>query len=338
MIDYLFIKNIEEIDIQKWNRFLKNHSGSNIFQSLELYSFWNSQSNHEPFYFLVTSINGDCLGFCAGVIISNGKGIKKIISKRAIIYGEPLVSSDADKICDLYEFIIGKIEIELSKRANYTEIRCLSVNESFKKIFYKRTWQYTPYQNYIINLSNEEELMQKITPEKRRQIRKSLKDGASFSYLKSEKNILGVYQILQEIYRNKVKKPLPKFNFFLDLMKLEDAGVVAVIADDIVIGGGFFLKDKQTIYDWYRGGLDFEYKKLFPSTLAAWGVMNYGLSNKIQNFDFMGAGIKGQEYGVRKFKSQFGGILIENGRFMKINNSLFYNIGKMALTLKKKIH
>ena len=172
------------------DRFLKNHSGSNIFQSLELYSFWNSQNNHEPFYFLVTSINGDCLGFCAGVIISNGKGIKKIISKRAIIYGEPLVCSDADNICDLYEFIIGKIEIELSKRANYTEIRCLGVNESFKNIFYKRTWQYTPYQNYIINLSNEEEVMQKITPEKRRQIRKSLKMELVFPILNPKKTFL----------------------------------------------------------------------------------------------------------------------------------------------------
>ena len=337
MIEFLSINGLKEIEFSKWDSFIKNHPSSNVFQSLELYSFWKEQENHEPFCFLLTSSQGDCLGFCTGVIISNGIGIIKRLSRRAIIYGEPLISEDPEKNNSLCELFLGKIEIELSKKAIYTEIRCLRVNESLNEIINKRNWEYIPYQNYIIDLSQREAVLQKFSSEKRRQVKKGLKDGASISYLKSEKNIKGVYQILKDIYTKKVKKPLPDYIFFKNLMKQEEAGVVAVIADDIVIGGGFFLKDNQTIYDWYRGGLDREYKKLYPSTLAVWGVMTCGFKYKIEKFDFMGAGVKGQEYGVRNYKSQFGGILIENGRFLKINNSLLYNIGKTGLKLIKKI-
>jgi len=63
--------------------------------------------------------------------------------------------------------------------------------------------------------------------------------------------------------------------------------------------------------------------------MAAWAVMKFGLGKKgIETFDFMGAGLKGKEYGVRKFKSQFGGDLVEHGRFLKVHKATLYNAAK----------
>ena len=45
----------------------------------------------------------------------------------------------------------------------------------------------------------------------------------------------------------------------------------------------------------------------------------------------MGAGSSDEDYGVREFKSKFGGKLVNYGRFIKINNKLLYKIGKMGL-------
>jgi lipid II:glycine glycyltransferase (peptidoglycan interpeptide bridge formation enzyme) len=45
----------------------------------------------------------------------------------------------------------------------------------------------------------------------------------------------------------------------------------------------------------------------------------------------MGAGKPDEAYGVREFKARFGGEQVEYGRFLKINNHILYNIGKIAL-------
>ncbi len=51
----------------------------------------------------------------------------------------------------------------------------------------------------------------------------------------------------------------------------------------------------------------------------------------------MGAGKPQEDYGVRDFKSQFGGELVEYGRFIHVRNSLLYKIGKLGVKILKKI-
>ncbi len=45
----------------------------------------------------------------------------------------------------------------------------------------------------------------------------------------------------------------------------------------------------------------------------------------------MGAGKSGTDYGVRDYKLQFGGHLVEYGRFIRIERPSLYRIGKMGL-------
>ena len=48
----------------------------------------------------------------------------------------------------------------------------------------------------------------------------------------------------------------------------------------------------------------------------------------------MGAGKPNQAYGVRDFKSKFGGDLVEHGRFLFVSKPLIYNFSKFILSLK----
>ena len=50
----------------------------------------------------------------------------------------------------------------------------------------------------------------------------------------------------------------------------------------------------------------------------------------------MGAGKPDEGYGVREFKSKFGGELVELGRFLSINNPILYSIGKKVIEIIKK--
>jgi len=50
----------------------------------------------------------------------------------------------------------------------------------------------------------------------------------------------------------------------------------------------------------------------------------------------IGAGSADSDYGVREFKSKFGGELVQYGRFLRVNNKLLYNIGKFGLKILQK--
>ena len=97
------------------------------------------------------------------------------------------------------------------------------------------------------------------------------------------------------------------------------------------------ILDGKCIYEFYVCGLDNNYKDQYPSVMATWAAIEYANNNGIPIFDFMGAGKKDENYGVKEFKARFGGELVEEGRYIKINNYFLYKTGELALKLKKWI-
>jgi hypothetical protein len=49
----------------------------------------------------------------------------------------------------------------------------------------------------------------------------------------------------------------------------------------------------------------------------------------------MGAGEPGVPYGVRDFKSEFGGTMVEHGRFLCVSKPWLYKIGAMGVRILK---
>jgi len=94
---------------------------------------------------------------------------------------------------------------------------------------------------------------------------------------------------------------------------------------------------QKTIYEWYLAGIDGVFKNIYPSVLATWAPIEYAAKNGLKYFDFMGAGKPDDDYGVRQFKSKFGGMEVEYGRYLFINKPLLYNVGKFGLWLNKII-
>ena len=50
----------------------------------------------------------------------------------------------------------------------------------------------------------------------------------------------------------------------------------------------------------------------------------------------MGAGKPNEDYGVRDFKLQFGGELVEHGRYNNIFNPSLYKIGLLGIKIMAK--
>lgn len=74
--------------------------------------------------------------------------------------------------------------------------------------------------------------------------------------------------------------------------------------------------------------------------MATWAAMEAGNRLGCINFDFMGLGIPTREYGVREFKSRFGGNWVNHGRWSRVNNPLLYSFAELGyniMRLAKKV-
>jgi lipid II:glycine glycyltransferase (peptidoglycan interpeptide bridge formation enzyme) len=181
-------------------------------------------------------------------------------------------------------------------------------------------------------------VLSKMKYNRRREIKISYKEGAEVRYAANYDEVKAVYEILRKLYDTRVKLPLPTLDYFLKLSENPIGKVFVVVHNNNIMGGTFctFL-DKTSINTLYYAGLRSYHKKIFPTHLAIMGVIEFSIENSLKIVDFMGAGKPGEEYGVRDFKLQFGGDLVEHGRFIRVFNPIMFNLGKLGLKILSKI-
>ena len=96
------------------------------------------------------------------------------------------------------------------------------------------------------------------------------------------------------------------------------------------------ITPNQEMFEWYIAGLDHDFKGtgIYPSSIATWGAIEYSSRNNIPKFNFMGAGQPEKHYGVRDFKLQFGGQLVNSGRYIKVNKPFLYWLGRKYFKIR----
>jgi serine/alanine adding enzyme len=323
----------------KWKSFIDSNRFASPFQSFEYYKFIN-ETSHTGMFAKVFAIEktGKLLSLCV-VTFQKEQGITGFFSRRSIIYGGPLIVDEAIGKQALID-LIKLIDRYQKNRTIYGEIRNFSDYSQYKDCFIANNWEYNPHLNIIIHIKNKsyDEIIKSMKYNRRREIGLSLKAGAVAREAETLKDILDLYSILKQLYSERVKSPLPPISFFIDLFNASIGKVFIVQFHGIIIGGSFCVYSKEnsinTLY--YCGIRDFN-KNIFPTHLSILAAINFGLLNGIPCVNLMGAGKPDEEYGVRKYKSEFGGELIENGRFQKIYSPALYHVGSFGLAFLKVI-
>lgn len=328
--------SIHEINITQWKELVSNSPNATFFQTPECYRFFASLSFMEAFVYGISE-NDRLVGIICGYIISNGNIIKQFFSRRAIVPGGVMVSSDISN--DAISVLFTKVIQELSKKAIYIEMRNYVDYSLYKNTIENTGFKYLPHLNFHVSTTNIESANAKLSSSKRRQIKQTLRADATIVKAKNTKDVHEFYTILLELYSERVKMPLFPLEFFEKLIKLPEADILLIKLENKVIGGicCVFL-DHRTVSEWFVCGDDARvHRNVYPSVLATWAGIEYAAQNGFQKFDFMGAGKPDQDYGVREFKSKFGGELVEYGRFLYLCNPKLYKLGKYIVS-KIKSH
>lgn len=308
---------------------------TNWFQSDECLNFYNDLSFVESFSFEVKR-EGVVKGRIVGYIQKDGGPIKRYLSRRAIINGGPMLDDDTteSEIKELLTICSNR----LRRKAIYIESRNFEDYNMYKKIFDSCDWKYELHYDFHIDTSSLSVIEENLGKSRKRDIRTSLRDGATVSDADNHEDIKEFYQILSELYAQKVKTPLFPFEFFERLFKAPFGKIFVVKYNGHVVGGTACVCGNETVYEWFVCGKDNVAKSVFPSTLATYAGIKFAAENGYKRFDMMGAGAPGDGgYGVRDFKAKFGGDLVEYGRFKYVINKPLYYLGSMAVKIMKKL-
>lgn len=326
----------KDIDRKQWDALVKASATGTWFQSPEAYEFFASM----PYLFKPFAVGlenkGKLRAVCVGYVTVEKSALKQLMTRRAIIIGGPCFANDAtdDEVCELMK----AVRKELKGEAIYVECRNFNDYSRWKGAFAKAGFEYVPHLNFHVDTSSVEVVEANLGKSRKRDIRTSLRDGATIIENPTLEQVREYYTILEHLYKTRVKTPLFPLSFFEKLWQHKDGRFILVELNGEIIGGTVCVEQEgKCLYEWFACGRDGEWKSIFPSSVATYAGIKYAAEHNCPRFDMMGAGTPDEAYGVRDFKARFGGTEVEHGRFLCVTKPLLYKIGKLGVFLLKKL-
>ena len=320
------ILTYNQIDRQQWSELVRTSETGTWFQSPEAYDFFASLPElMEPFVYGVECA-GQLRAVCVGYVTKESNPIKQFFTRRAIITGGVVIAANCVK--EDVTALLGRIRKNLRPKTIYIETRNFNDYSAWKEAFKAAGFAYKPHLNFQVDPS-----VNNLSDNRKRQLKKS---NAITELAVSESEIKEWYKVLTELYRTKVKTPLWPIDFFLEAYRQGIAKFLLVKYEGRIIGGSMVVADERTVYEWFECGLNAENKDQYPSVMATYAGIQLAHQSGCTRYDMMGAGEPGVPYGVRDFKAEFGGKLVEHGRFLCVCKPMLYRIGKWGVKILKR--
>jgi len=336
----LVIRDVPEAGLEKKIReFYESQSFRTVFQSIDYFLFFQEVRFYKPLLFV--AIESDRVtGLLLALLIREGDGLLSLMSQRCVVYGGPMAEGDEPRIINA---LLAKLNKTVSRNALFTQFRNFREwPDHVHNIFKANGFVLRDRLNSFVLLQEKFPVEMQFSTSRRRQLKKALQSGAIVREANSQKEVDQLYTLLEDLYHQKVKKPLPDhlfFRLFFEQVVPKGAGVILLVwYKDKLIGGIVSPITKGvSISELYVCGLDRDYPSIYPSVLATWAAMDYGQGHGLQFFDFMGLGRPEVPYGVRDFKLRFGGNQMNLGRYARRNQKVLYAIAELGYNVWRTI-
>jgi len=307
---------------KEWDEFVYNHPKANIFQTSYMAEVFERTKKIEPITLVVIDEETDEILASLLSCVMKQTNILSSFTSWARIRGGPLFL-DNEKGIAAVSLLIQSYDSIIRKKVLYTDIWNLGNTQQLSMPIENNGYIYEDLLNFLIDLTkSKEELWEGLNRDKRRGIKKAKELNIAIEICIKKEEIPICYDLLQETYKN-AKIPLADISLFEStfdiLVSKHNAVFLFAKYDNKCIATQVALIYKDTIYAWYTGVIR-EYLSYHPGDLLIWHLLEWGAENGYSMFDFGGAGNPKKEYGVREYKKQFGGQLVNFGRYKKIHS------------------
>ena len=318
----------------EWEAWVLRHPEATVFHSPGMYETYLGTNNWEPVLLLALGEADRLTGVLLALIQREPGIIKRQLSARSVIFGGPV----ADDISTI-KALLKKYGEVIRGRAIYTQVRNFNTpGEELKRIYSESGFVFEEHLNIRVDLRvTEAEFWKGIKQNRKAGINKAKKQGFTFRVTSEEEIIEPFYRLLGSTY-GRTRLPYPDISYFRSLsVHLKSELKWFILEKDSkpgIILAAFV--SKKTLYIFYPGiDQSPSFLQLRPVDLFYYEVMRWGMANGVTVLDWMGAGKPGKEYGVRYFKQQYGGEMINPGRFQAVHRPLLMLIGRIGVSLLK---
>ena len=324
---------VHDLDQHAWRRFVDDHPHGNIFHTPEMFRVFASAGGHQPELWAVVAPGSRILALLVPVAVSLRQGVLRQMTTRSILYGGVLCE-ESDTGREALRILLEAYSKSAQHRLLFTEVRHLHDVSHLQPALQDCGYQFEDHLNYLVRLDRPlDEISQDVSRRSRKRIQKALRDGnIQVCEVTNPAEMKEWYQGLVQVY-GRAKVPLADYSLFEAALEvLGPKGMLKVFLARIgghVAACSAELIFKGTMYGWYGGATRVD--DGHPTNeLLTWHVLAWGAKHGCRIYDFGGAGKPSVRYGVRKFKSKFGGDMVNFGRNVCIHRLLLFQLSRIG--------
>ena len=310
------IRVVRSLDESSWRRFVEGNPRSNVFHTPEMFQVFSKAEGHRPE--LWAAADGDrVLALFLPVRLTMGNRALAFLTTRAVCYGSVLYDQSPQGIAGLTAVLRDYVDAT-GRSTLFTELRNMSDLTDARHVLTGCGFAHEDHLNYLVSLDGPlDEIFSRIGRRTRKQIRRGLRRGrVTIREATDSADVATCYQLLRRTYAA-ARVPLAHPSLFEAAFELlSPLGMVTfpmAWIDETCVAASVELVYGDTVYGWY-GAVDRRFTSDTPNELLAWHVLRWAAQHGYRMYDFGGAGRPDEEYGVRRFKSKFGGALVNYGR------------------------
>lgn len=300
------VRNIDDLDEDKWNRLLQESSQSTVYHSKSWAEVWEkSYPGSNSFFIICVDENGD---YSAGLPVWKKEklGLKSFFSMPFGTYGGVIKREDKDKSCFLpvYE--------KLGQMFKGPRIVTAQFVDFFSSDHYLQNIGFHPgeYCTHIIHLDrmDQDDYMRTFGRKRREGIRQSQRRGVEVRDIRSSEDIKRCYQLFLETFqRHNVRSAKHPLRLFENIFALMGPGNLLkwliALKDQRIIGSLVNFTFKDTFYAWEMGS-DSKELNARPNDALFLHSIIWAKENGFKFFNF-GATSEGAK-GMTDFKESWG--------------------------------
>jgi lipid II:glycine glycyltransferase (peptidoglycan interpeptide bridge formation enzyme) len=219
------------------------------------------------------------------------------------------------------------------------------IKNHFKNIGLKRAFEeLQPWHRQWINLKHaEEEILQKMKPKGRYNIRLASRKGVKVVKSRDPKDIEILYKLYQATAKREGFSPRTK-EYFVDLfhsLLVKDHGLLFIAYYEGGADAALLVTFYDKIASYLYGGSSRKHKNVMSPYLLHWEAIREAKKRGMHIYDMLAIAPrddpKHKHYGLRRFKQQFGGREVHLvGGWDKVYSKFWYFLFKMVEKIRRR--